>query len=47
MYLRSLKKTKQQLLKKPVKETKTVEIPLTREEISIERRQSRDNEAKA
>ena len=26
------------ITKKPVKETKTVEVPLTREEISIERR---------
>ena len=38
MYLKGLKKNQATITKKPVKETKTVEVPLTREEISIERR---------
>src|SRR5918993_1444999 len=35
------------ITKKPVKETKTVEVPLTREEVSIERRPVSDSETEA
>ena len=38
MYLKSLKKDQATVTKKPVTKTKTVEVPLTREEVNIERR---------
>ncbi len=41
MYLKSLQ-NQATITKKPVKETKTVEVPLTREEVSIERRRPSD-----